>query len=157
MATQNFKRNLLLNLYREGKNIASLFPPAPPFFLSRSVVSDSLPPHRLQPARLLCPWNSPGKNTGVGCHFLLQVPSIFPSIRVLSNESVLHIRWQKYWSFSFSLSSSNESSGLISFRMDWVGLLAVQGTLQSSPTPQFKASILWHSAFFIQSNSHSHA
>ena len=72
------------------------------------------------------------------CCPLLLLPSIFPSIRVFSNESVLHIRWPKYWSFSFSISPSNEYSGLISFRMDWLDLLAVQGTLKSSPTPQFK-------------------
>ena len=65
------------------------------------------------------------------CHPLLLLPSIFPSIRVFSNESVLHIRWPKYWSFSFSISLSNENSGLISFRMDWFDLLAVQGTLKS--------------------------
>ena len=74
------------------------------------------------------------------CHPLLLPPSMFPSIRIFSNESVLHIRWPKYWSFSFSLSTSNEYSGLISFRMDWLDLLAVQGTLQeSSATPQFKS------------------
>ena len=71
------------------------------------------------------------------CNPLL-LPSVFPSIRGFSNESVLHIRWPKYWSFSFSISPSNEYSGLISFRMDWLDLLAVQGTLKSSPTPQFK-------------------
>ena len=71
------------------------------------------------------------------CHPLLLLPSIFPGIRVFSNESVL-CRWPKYWSFSFSLSPSNEYLGLISFRMDWLDLLAVQGTLKSSPTPQFK-------------------
>ena len=70
---------------------------------------------------------------------LLLPPSIFPSIKVFSNESVLHIKWPKYWSFSFSISPSNEYSGLISFRMDWLDLLAVQGTLKSSPTPQFKS------------------
>ena len=72
------------------------------------------------------------------CHPLLP-PSIFPSIRVFSNESVLHIRWPKYWSFSFSISPSNEHPGLISFRMDWLDLLAVQGSQESSPTPQFKS------------------
>ena len=82
------------------------------------------------------------------CHPLL-LPSIFPSIRVFSNESVLPIRWPKYWSFSCSISPSNEYSGLISFRMDWLDLLAVQGTLESS-----KASILWCSAFFIVQLSH---
>ena len=73
------------------------------------------------------------------CRPLLLLPSIFPSIRVFSNESALCIRWPKYWSFSFNISPSNEHPGLISFRMDWLGLLAVQGTLESSPTPQFKS------------------
>ena len=83
------------------------------------------------------------------CRPLLLLPSIFPSIRVFSNESVLHIRWPKYWSFSFSISPSNEYSGLISFRMDWLDLLAVQGTLKSLfQCHSSKASILWHSAFF---------
>ena len=72
------------------------------------------------------------------CHPLLFPPSIFSSIRVFSNESVLHLRWPNYWSFSFCISPSNEYSGVISFRMDWLDLLAVQGTLKSSPTPQFK-------------------
>ena len=70
---------------------------------------------------------------------LLLLPSIFPSIRVFSNESTLCIRWPKYWSFNFSISPSNEHPGLISFRMDWLDLLAVQGTLKASPTPQFKS------------------
>ena len=83
------------------------------------------------------------------CHPLLLPPSIFPSIRVFSNESALRIRWPKYWSFSFSISPSNEYSGLISFRMDWLDLLAVQGTLKSLQQHSSKASILWHSAFFI--------
>ena len=74
------------------------------------------------------------------CHPLLLLLSIFPSIRIFSNESALCIRWPKYWSFSFNISPSNEHPGLISFRMDWLDLLAVQGTLQeSSPTPQFKS------------------
>ena len=74
------------------------------------------------------------------CHPLLLLPSIFPSIKVFSNESALHIRWLKYWSFSFSINPSNEYSGLVSFRMDWLDLLAVQGTLKSLlPTPQFKS------------------
>ena len=84
------------------------------------------------------------------CCLLLLPLSIFPSIRVFSNESVLHIRWPKYWSFSFSISPSNEYSGLISFRMDWLDLLAVQGTLKSLlQHHSSKASILQHSAFFI--------
>ena len=83
------------------------------------------------------------------CLPLLLLPSIFPSIRVFSNESVLHIRWPKYWSFSFNISPSNEYSGLISFRMDWLDLLAVQGTLKSLiQHHSSKASILQHSAFF---------
>ena len=89
------------------------------------------------------------------CRPLLLPPSIFPSIRVFSSESVLYIRWPKYWSFSFSISPSNEYSGLISFRMDWLDLLAVQGTLKSLlQHHSSKASILWHSAFFIVQLSH---
>ena len=85
---------------------------------------------------------------------LLQLSSIFPSIRVFSNESAFHIRWPKYWSFSFSISPSNKHSGLISFRMDWLDLLAVQGTLKSLQHYSSKASILWCSAFFIVQLSH---
>ena len=89
------------------------------------------------------------------CRPLLLLPSIFPSIRVFSNESVLHIRWPKYWSFSFSISPSNEYSGLISFRMDWLDLLEGQGTLQSLlQYHSSKASILRRSAFFIVQFSH---
>ena len=89
------------------------------------------------------------------CHPLLFLPSVFPSIRVFSNESALHIRWPKYWSFSFSISPSNEYSGLISFRMDWLNLLTVQGTLKSLlQHHSSKASILRHSAFFIVQLSH---
>ena len=89
------------------------------------------------------------------CHPLLLLPSIFPSNRVFSNESTLCIRWPKYWSFSFSISPSNEHSGLISFRMDWLDLLAVQGTLKSLlQYYSSKASVLWCSAFFIVQLSH---
>ena len=89
------------------------------------------------------------------CRPLLLLPSIFPSIRVFSNESVLSIRWTKYWSFSFSISPSNEYSGLISFRMDWFDLLAVQGTLKSLlQQHSSKASVLQHSAFFMVQHSH---
>ena len=89
------------------------------------------------------------------CHPLLILPSIFSRIRVFSNESVLHIRWPKYWSFRFSISPSNESSGLISFRMDWLDLLAVQGILKSLlQHHSLKASILRHSAFFRVQLSH---
>ena len=89
------------------------------------------------------------------CHPLLLLPSIFPSIRVFSNESALSIRWPKYWSFSFNISTSNDHPGLISFRMDRLDLLAVQGTLKSLlQHHSSKASILWHSAFFIVQLSH---
>ena len=89
-------------------------------------------------------------NRVILCHPLLLPPSIFPNIRVFSNESVLHIRWPEYWSFSFSISPSNEHSGLISFKMDWPDLLAVQRTLKSLlQHHSSKASILRHSAFFI--------
>ena len=89
------------------------------------------------------------------CHPLLLLPSVFPSIRVFWNESVLHIRWPKYWSFSLSISPSNEYSGLISFRMDWLDLLAGQGTLKSLlQHHSSKASILLCSAFFIVQLSH---
>ena len=91
------------------------------------------------------------------CHPLLLPSSIFPSTRVFSNESVLHIRWPKYWSFSFNISPSNEYSGLIFFRMDWLDLLAVQGTLKSLlQHHSSKASILQCSAFFIVELSHSY-
>ena len=89
------------------------------------------------------------------CHSLLLPPSIFPSIRVFSNESALHIRWPKYWSFSRNISPSSEHLGLISFRMGWLDLLAVQGTLKSLLRHHSsKASILLHSAFFIVQLSH---
>ena len=115
--------------------------------LQFSLVTQSCPtlqPHGLQHARLPCPSPTPGalfklksielvmpSNHLILCHPLLLPPSIFPSIRVFLNESVLHIRWPKYWSFSFNISPSNEYSGLISFRMNWLDLLAVQGTLKS--------------------------
>ena len=89
------------------------------------------------------------------CHLLLLLPSIFPSIRVFSNDSALHIRWPKYWSFSFNISPSNEHPGLVSFRMDWLNLLAVRGTLKSLLQHHTsKASILLCSAFFIVQFSH---
>ena len=126
---------------------------------SHSVVSNSLQPHGPQHARPPCPSPTPGVHPNpcplcqwchlILCHPLLLQPSIFPSIRVFSNESALRIRWPKYWSFSFSLSPSNEHPGLISFRMDWLGLLAVQGTLKSLlQHHSSKASILQCTAFF---------
>ena len=133
---------------------------------SRSVKSDSWWPHGLQHTRLPCPSPSPRacshsrpSNHLVFCHPLLLPPSTFPSIRVFSNESALHIRWPKYQSFSFSISPSNEYSGLISFRMDWLDLLAVQGTLKSLLKSQHhssKGSNLQCSAFFIVQLSHPH-
>ena len=115
-------------------------------------MSDSLRPHEPQHARPSCPSPTPRvhpnpcpssrwcHSTILFCHPLLLLPSIFPSIRVFSNESALLIRWQKYWNFSFNISPSNEHPGLISFRMDWLDLRAVQGSLkESSPTPQFKS------------------
>ena len=119
---------------------------------SHSVVSDSLWPHELH-TRPPCPSPTPRVYSNSyslspwcyltisSCHPLLLLPSIFPSIRIFSNESALHIRWPKYWSFSFNISPYNEYSGLISFRMDWLDLLAVQGTdsYECSPTPQFKS------------------
>ena len=127
-----------------------------------SVVSNSLQPHGLQHARLPCP--SPylelaklmsidsvmPSNHLILCHPLLLLPSIFPSIRVFSNESAFHIRWPKYWSFTFSINPSNEYSGLISFRIDWFDLLEVQETLKGLLQHHgSKSSVLWHSAFFM--------
>src|SRR5574341_846112 len=129
---------------------------------SRSVMCDSLRPHGLQHARPPYPiTNSQSmiklmsiesvmpSNHLILCRPLL-LPSIFPSMRGFSNESALHIKWSRYWSFSFNISPSNEHPGLISFRMDWLDLLAVQGTLKSLlQHHSSKASILQHSAFFL--------
>ena len=94
-------------------------------------------------------------NHPILCRPLLLLPSIFPSIRVFSNETALHIKWPKHWTFRFSISPSNEYSGLVSFRMDWLDLLAVQGTLKSLlQHHSSKASILWCSTFFIVQLSH---
>ena len=136
---------------------------------SRSVVSDSLQPHELQHARPPCPSSAPGVQPNSGplsrwCHPaisssvsrpILLLPSIFPSIRVFSNESTLCMRWAKYWSFSFNISPSKEHPGLMSFRMDWLDLLAVQGTLKSLlQHHSSKGSILLCSAFLIVQLSH---
>ena len=129
----------------------------------------TLQPHGLQHTRLPCPSPTPKAFSNSWppswwCHpaisfsvipFSSFLPSVFPNIRVFSNESVLHIKWPKYWNFSFNISPSNEYSGLISFRMDWLNLLAVQGTLRSLlQRHRSKASILWCSALW--SNSHIH-
>ena len=125
-------------------------------------MSNSLQPHELQHTRLPCPSLSAGAcsdfifiklempfNHLILCRCLFLLPSVFPNISVFSNESVLHIRWPKYWSFSFSISLSKEHPGLISFRMDWLYLLAVQGTLKSlRQHHSSKASILQRLAFF---------
>ena len=109
------------------------------------VQPNSRSPPKLMSIELVMP-----SNHLILCHPLFLLASIFPSIRVFSNESVLRIRWPKYWSFSFSISPSNECSGLIYFRTDWFDLLVVQGTLKSLlQHGSSKASILWHSAFFI--------
>ena len=134
---------------------------------SHSVVPNSLRPLEPQHSRPPCPSATPAvhpnpcpwvmpSNQFILCRPLL-LPSIFPSIRVFSNESALRIRWPKYWSFSFNISPSNEHPGLISFKMDWLDLLAVQGTLKSLlQHHSSKASILWCSAFFIVQLSHSY-
>ena len=107
------------------------------------------------PPKPMCIVSVGPSNHLILCHPLLLLPSIPPSIRVFSNESALHMRWPKYWSFSFSISPSSEHPGLISFRMDWLDLLAVQGTLKSIlQHHSSKASVLRHSAFFIVQLSH---
>ena len=130
-------------------------------------MSDSLQPHGLQQARLSYTSLSlsllklmsielvmPSSHLSL-CHPLLLLPSVFPSLKVFSNELALHIRWPKYGSFSISISPSNEYSGLISFSMDWLDLFAVQGTLMSLlQYHNSKASILWHSAIFMVQLSH---
>ena len=143
-------------------------------------MSDSLRPHELQHTRPPCPSPTPGvyPNSGswvhrigdamsiesvmpsshlILCHPLLLLPPTPPSIRVFSNESTLRIRWPKYWNFSLSISPSNEQPGLISFRMDWLDLLAPQGTLNSLlQHNSSKASIFWFSAFFTVQLSYPH-
>ena len=135
---------------------------------SHSVVSDSLRPHEPQctrpPLSITNSRSSPKlmsiksvipSNHLILCCPLLLLPSIFPSTRVFSNESALRMRWPKYWSFSLSISPSKEHPGLISFRMDWLDLLAVQGTLKSLlQHHSSKASMLWCSPFFIVQLSH---
>ena len=134
---------------------------------SHSVVSDSATPWTAARQASLSITNSRSSpkpmsiesvmpsNHLILCHPLLLLPSIFPNIKVFSNESALHIRWPKYWSFSFNISPSNEHPGLISFRLDWLDLLAVQGTLKSLlQHHNSKASLLRCSAFFIVQLSH---
>ena len=131
-------------------------------------MSDSLQPHESQHARPPCPSPTPGVHSNstsiesvmpsshlILCHPLLLLPPVPPSIRVFFMESTLHMRWPKYWNFSFSIIPSKEHPGLISFRMDWLDLFAVQGTLKSLlQHHSSKASILPHSAFFTVQLSH---
>ena len=130
-------------------------------------MSNSLRPHEAQHTRPPCPAPTPGVHSDTSiesvmpssclilCRPLLLLPPIPPSIRVFSNRSTLHMRWPKYWSFSFSIMPSKEIPGLISFRMDWLTLLVIQGTLKSLlPHHSSKASILWRSAFFTVQLSH---
>ena len=134
---------------------------------SRSAMSDSVTPWTAASQDSLSITNSQSllklmsvksvmpSNHSILCHPLFLLPSIFPNIGVFSNESALGIRWPKYWSFSFDISPSNEHPGLISFRMDWLDLLAVQGTLNSLlQHHSSKVSIFWHSAFFAVQLSH---
>ena len=131
-------------------------------------MSDSLRPHGLQHTRLPCPSPTPGAYSNScplsqRCHptisssagFFSSRPEVFPSIRVFSNELALHIMWPKYWSFTFSISPSNEYSGLISFRIDWFDFLAIQGTLKNLlQYHHLKASIRQHSDFLMVQLSH---
>ena len=132
-------------------------------------MSNSLPPHGLQHARLPCPSLTPGaclnscptklvrpSNHLILCHPLLLLPSVFPSIRVFSSESVFRIRWSKYWSFSFSIRPSNEYSGLISFRIHWLDFLAVQGTLKSLLQHLSSKHHFLSTQLSLWSNSHIH-
>ena len=146
-----------------GHNVVYFLFPTFSVQFSHSVVSNSLRSHEPQTCQASLSitnfWSLPKLvaiesampcSHLICCHPLLLLPSIFPSIRVFSNETVLHIRWPKYWSFSFNFSPSNEHPGLISFKMDWLDRLAIQGTLKSLlQHHSSKASILRHSAFFI--------
>ena len=135
--------------------------------LSRSGVSNSLQPYGLQHSRLACPSLSPSLlkflsidsvmlfNHLILCHSLLLLLSIFTTTKVFSNELALPIKWPKHWSFSFSICPSNDYSGLVSFRINWFDLHAVQGTLKSLlQHHNLRASIFWHSAFFMIQLSH---
>ena len=128
-------------------------------------MSDSLRPHEPQHARPPCPSPTPGvhhdgdaisSNHLILCHPLLLLPSVFPNIRVFSNESALRIKCPKYWSFSFNISPSNEHPGLICFRMDWLDLLAVQGTLRVFSNTTVKKHQVFSAQLSSQCNSHIH-
>ena len=135
---------------------------------SRSVVSDYLQPHGLQHTRPPCPSPTPRVYSNscpcvsdafshlILCHLLLLLPSIFPTIRVFSNELALSIRWPKYWSFSFNISPSNKQSELISFRMDWLDLLAARGALKSFIQYPVQKHQFFIAQLSLESNSHIH-
>jgi len=146
----------LFNFYSEFSSVQSLSHVwlfVAPWIAARQAslsITNSWSPTRPMSIELVMP-----SNHLILCHPLLLLPLIFPSIRVFTNESALCIRWQKYWSFSFSISSANEHPGQISFRMDWLDLLAVQGTLKILlQHHSSKASVLQHSAFFAVQLSH---
>ena len=148
-------------MYTEAQGLSSVQ-------FSHSVVSDSLQPHGLQHTRPPCPSPTPSppklmssesvmpSNHLILCHPLLLLPSIFPSIRVFSNESALCIRWPKYWSFSFSIIPFNEHSGLISFRMDWLDHFAVQGLSRAFSNTTVQKHQFFGTQPSSQSNSHIH-
>ena len=141
----------------DGVQFSSVLQSCPTLCNPMDCSTPGLPVHHQLPAllKLMSSESMMPSNYLILCRPLLLLLSIFPSIRVFSNESVLRIRWPKYWSFSFSINPSKEYSGLISFRIDWLNLLAVQGTLKSLLQYYIsKASILWHSAFFIFQLSH---
>ena len=142
------RRGLKIMTFSSVQSLSSVRLFATPLTTARQAslsITNSRSPPKLMSIELVMP-----SNHLILCHPLFLLPLIFPSIRVFSKESALCIRWPKYWSFSFNISPSNEHPGLISFRMDWLDLLAVQGALKSLfQHYSSRASILWHSAFFI--------
>ena len=151
----NFDKHLHLNY--PSQSVSSFAQSCPTLCDPMNHSTPDIPVHHQLPdlPKLMSIESVMPSNHIILCHAFLHPHSIFPSIRVFYNESVLHIRWPKYWSFSFSISHSNEYSGLISFRMDWLEPLAVQGTLKSLlQYHSSKVSILWHLAFFMVQLSH---
>ena len=146
------KINFLFSCFSSGQSLSYIWLFVTPWIAARQAfmsITNSRRLTKLMSIELVMP-----SNHLILCHPLL-LPSIFPSTRVFSNESALHIRWPEYWSFSFSISPSNEHPGLISFRMDWLDLLVVQGTLKSLlQHHSSEAPVLWRSAFFIVQLSH---
>ena len=157
MAWLSSKRVPQYTTHRYSVQFSSVAQSCPTLFDPKNRRTPGLPVHHQLPefTQTHVHWVSDASNRLILCCPLLLLSSIFPSIRVFSNESALRIRWTKYWSFSFNISPSNEHPGLISFRMDWLDLLAVQGTLKSLlQHHSSKASILRLSAFFIDQLSH---